>query len=243
MKTIFLAASILLLLKLTSSHSQTIQTINLVEECSMDVTPDLLLIDYNIESTDKKESESMAKLNAHVTAGLAELAKIGFPKEDLKLSGFNVNKDLDFTGGKMKDNGFRAEQNIRIKVPLAKKELIGKLMESMTIDPQVNVHVSVSSALSAELETKTREALIVKVIEQAKTKALLIAKSLNVILTDVHSVDQKSTLHSVTSSLGEGFLHAEVAYKNENNWSMTSVDEIEVSETIHIVWNIKGINN
>ena len=113
--------------------------------------------------------------------------------------------------------------------------MVGKLLESLTSDPSINVEVNIETALSPILESKTKEELMLKSIENAKSKAELIAKALHVTLNNIQTIDQLKR-SNFESSQAEGYLHSELTY--ENNWTMSSLAEIEVSESIHIVWTI-----
>jgi uncharacterized protein YggE len=239
MRAIFLLFPAVLFFFTTSAQDD--NTINITEEYKISVSPDLLLIDYKVLSRDKKEAEALSKLNSNLEAKLHELIRAGFSKNDLKLNAFVIEEKGDFWEGKVKRYGFEASQVIKIKIPVTRKEMIGKLIESMSTNPQIIVRIDVNSGFSEELETRIKEDMVVKAVQKGNRKAELIAGALNVKLGTLKTATYGSLIFDRSSRQGEGYLHSEGAFKvaDENTWNMYSVADVEISENIHLVWDIQ----
>jgi uncharacterized protein YggE len=220
-------------------HAQDSKTIDIIERCNISITPDLLNVDYTVFTVEKKESDAIAKLGSQIDTKLKELVGLGFVKDDLKIGEFSINEERDLSSEKRKSLGFKAEQVIEIRIPIARKSIIGNLIESISSSPDIKVYVTVTTGLSPELQKKTREAMLISALKNATDRANLIASSLGVELSDVKTVhynpDGKHG-REVFSSQSVGYLHSDAAFRE--TWTMHSVAEEEISESIHVVWNI-----
>ena len=220
------------------------ETIDIIETSHKSVVPDILVLDYDITVVQKSEKEAISILAKQMDEQIANLISVGFDKDKLKLSDFNLSEKNDWEDGKSKNLGFEAKQSIKVKIPISEKEIIGKLIESLSLKKISNVYVSVSSELSEDLENKTRLELISLAINKAKTKAGSIANSLDSKLGKIKTVEygdlmQRQLERTVRFVPPRLEINKNRTEMDSSPWGMLGASETDLYEKIHIIWTIE----
>ncbi len=218
--------------------------IDVIESSKKSITPDVLVIDYEISVVDKNEKTAMTILKKQMDMQIDNLLSLGFSKEKLKLSDFSLEEKSEWDDGKNKNLGYEAKQSINIRLLISEKEIIDKLMESLSLLKIENVHINISTELSSDLENKTRLELIGDAIKSATQKATVIANGLNVKIGKVHTVEYGDLIYRPIPRMVR-FVppRSESVHKDmkmdSSPWGMLGSNELEISEKIHIIWKIE----
>ena len=188
--------------------------------------------EYDYEETMKLAADSVNVLqNAIKTAG--------FDKKDLKTTNFNIrthyesyrDKDDNY---KSKFDGYICEQGLKLEFDF-NTEVMSKVLTAIgkaPIEPNLNIQFSVKD------KDAVNEELLIRATENAKRKAEILTKASNVTLGDLISIDY---------NWGELHLYSNTRFMiQEQNMSMAKMsapdiepDDIDVSDTVTFVWEIK----
>ncbi len=234
-----------LLIAFATYAQTTPQTISLTGEAHKKVTPDMAVISFSINGKDKEENVALTKLNTQTQQVVDKLVAAGFTKDQLKIADYNLNEDYDYTNGKSKKVGYVASQTIVLKFKV-EKEKISKLFGKFSDEKTENVNVSFNTEISDELQDKTTNELIVTAIQDATKKATIIAVTSKLKIKMAKDVEYKipSNNYERTASYGQSMIKFNAMAKDSNAESSflnINVNEVEISETIKIVFLVEGL--
>jgi uncharacterized protein len=101
-------------------------------QSSLEVTPDLITIYYNVE-TKAKTSKEAEDTNSLIVENLKDaIVSYGFSEDDLKTQGFSIYPEYDWTSGKQNLIGYRATHSLKIELSSEDTEKLGNLIDAGT---------------------------------------------------------------------------------------------------------------
>jgi len=136
---------------------------------SIQATPDLLTVYYQIETTEDNASSASDANDEILDKLILELAKEGFVRDELKTQNFNVYPNYEYKNGKQTQNGFRAVHSLKIELS---EEEFDKISE--VIDAGVNSGAGISYInfeLTQELQSQYKAEALELASKDAKVKA------------------------------------------------------------------------
>lgn len=212
------------------------QTISLTGEAHKMVTPDIAVITFNITGRDKEENVAASKLNASIQQITDKIINAGFKKEDIKISGFGVNEDWDYSSAKARKIGYMASQSLIIKCKIT-KERLSSLFEKFSNEKTENVNVNFGTEVSDELCEKITAELIVLAVQDAAKKATLIATASKLKIKSSKNISYHTPLPDIYPG---GVMNMKFSAAREPNadsaFSNFAVDDIRMSESIQITY-------
>jgi uncharacterized protein YggE len=166
------------------------QTISVAGQSQIDVTPNLITINFNLESrattaTEAKDTNTV-KYNDFVSA----LENLAITEDQIKTNSFNVYVDYIWQNGVRKDNGYVAAHSIQIELPTEESEKVGNIIDSGVNSGALISYINFE--LSKELEKEKKLEATLKATEDAKTKAEAMAQGLGKSLGKIVSVSDSS---------------------------------------------------
>ena len=214
------------------------RTITIKGTGKVSVKPDLIIITMQLESHDYDYEKTMKLAAESVNILQNAIIKAGFNKEDLKTTDFNIrthyesyrDKDNNY---KSRFDGYVCEQGLKLEFDFNTSVLSNVLTSigKATVEPNLNIQFSVKD------KDAINEELLIRATENARRKAEVLARASNVTLGDLISIDY---------NWGDLYLYSNTSYMMENNCLAfkTSApdiepDDIEVSDTVTFVWEIK----
>jgi uncharacterized protein YggE len=214
------------------------RTITIKGTGKVSVKPDLIIITMCLESHDYEYEKTMKLAAESINILQNAIEKAGFNKDNLKTTDFNIrthyesyrDKDNNY---KSRFDGYICEHGLKLEFDFDTEVLsnlltaIGKAM----VEPNLNIQFSVKD------KDAVNEELLIRATENAKSKAEILTKASNVTLGDLISIDY---------NWGDLYLYSNTNYNMEDRCMAfkTSApditpDDIDVSDTVTFVWEIK----
>ena len=206
------------------------------------VTPDtmrILITQKNVmdtyEAAIKDSAESKAYLNETI-------GKIGFKKEDLKTTYFNVDTKYDqyrdkYDNWKEKFIGYEYVHRMKLEFP-KDNDLLGMVLEALAKcagEPEFSIQYTVSDPEAAKNE------LLAKAIEDSKAKTEVLSRAAGVSLADVLTVDYSWGEMEIYSRPIMSLECSSVDCIKEPTGIGLDIDpdDIDLTDTVTVVWGIK----
>jgi uncharacterized protein YggE len=167
----------LLLLLSSATYGQTTQELEVRGYGRLKSQPDLGVISASVTTIQKDFGTTVSVLTSDTEKLLTHLEKVGFKRNEIKTTDFQVRENTVYRHGNSYDSGFVGSQSLRIEFENT-KENIAKLIDSFTKSP-VEAQFSFHFTVSDNLRDKIQDELIKKAIGDAKQKSKLIADASN----------------------------------------------------------------
>jgi uncharacterized protein len=200
--------------------------------------PDLVTFTLNVEKKDVTESSSITLLNKEIDALVKSLNEIGFDNKSIKISDYNVSGVQD----EQKKKLYSATSNLKLEFGLDTKRIDAIYNTILKADLK-DIDISFEVKLSDSLEKAIRIKLVQFAIEDAKSNAYNIAKTLNIKLAGIRKVQKTSqglleTDKAVTANFTPPKLVSDREVRYTTPFDKFQVDDIELLEDITIVYEI-----
>ncbi|MBT3405067.1 SIMPL domain-containing protein [archaeon] len=207
-------------------------------EASIKVTPDIVGVYFNVETSGTTSKEAK-DANSEIVDGLiTELLKQGFERKQIQTQNFNIYEDYDWTNGQRIPKGFKATHSIKVELSSENSEKIGEIIDA-GVDAGARISY-INFELSQELQNTHKAEAMKLAAQDAKTKANAIAEGLseklgNLVSTSSNDFDyQPWRLHeAVGSGISED---AELAKEASTN---IQPSEREISARVTAVFKLK----
>ncbi|WP_460517712.1 SIMPL domain-containing protein [Cyclobacterium sediminis] len=149
------------------------------------ILPDEALINVSLKEKALKTASATEGLNQKAAEVTKALEKSGVKNYELKADNYFVNINRVYTKGTSKDSGYVASQNLRILVKDTAQELV-KIMQAL--HDTIDMGFQLSFQLSDSKRKEYQEELLRMALQDAKSKAMLIANTLELGDIAVHQV-------------------------------------------------------
>ncbi len=196
-KTWIIAGTIMLLALLATyiifQFSPT-QTISVNGQSQIEVIPDILTMNFLIESIATTASEASDTNTEKYNAFVSSITSLGVYGEKIKTTNINVQKNYEWNNGQRVDKGYIATHNVKIELD---SEETNKL--SQILDEGIGAGALISYInfeLSSELEKGKEAEAIQAATENARSKAENIAQGLDAKLGSIVSVTDSNTYYN-----------------------------------------------
>lgn len=237
-------AIIVLLMALTVplvpyAQGQPPATINVMGKSKKLIMPDLAVFNVHISATDKDEAVAVKQMNDLVNETLGRLKKEGFTEQQIKLTGYAVNINYDYSQGKPRKVSYTAWQSFTVKFPMEKDRVLN-IMNKLTANQSEGLQVSFYTDVSDDLKTKTSNDLVQQAIQDAKGKADMMAKAAGYRVKNVMDITYGVDLRQYPQPLmyDKRTMNMEAAQSGENANYFT-VNEIEFNEEVKLTYAIE----
>ena len=207
----------------------------------MKLRPDIAIFSLTVEKTDTIEKNAIKNLNIEIDALVKALYKLGFTNKTIKISDYDISsnnyRDEEDKKKYIASNALKLELEIDTKLIDA---LYGEIQKAELTD----LDISFDTKVSDSLEKKTRLILVQQAIEDAKTNASNIAKSLDVKLVRVKQVSKyKEGLTNLAMEINlVKFTPPKVVSDTQivfnTSFDKFQVEDVELEEKITIVYEI-----
>lgn len=202
----------------------------------VNLKPDLIVIELRLDSLDMNYEQAMVVATQSVDEVNQLLSKVGFKKEDLKTTNFNVSTqyrgEQDKTGQYIQIfEGYLVHHELKLEFDFDQALLTRTLstISSAKAMPKLDIRFSIKD------QTKVSEALLVKATENAKSKALVLAKASGVVLGDLMVIDY---------NWGELHLYSRTNYAMEDTMMLKTAamapdiepEDISLSDNVTFIW-------
>lgn len=223
----------LFLFPLLLSAQPPLRTIDVTGTGTYKTMPDLGILTIEASVVRETFADAVKGLTAKTDQLTAQLQMIGFKKESIITTNFNVMQNTVWENGKNLEKGYIAQQNISVEFPNS-NERIATIINSF-MNSKNDVRFSFRFILSPERETAVNNELLKRAVADARSRAEVIAASANVKLGAVRSINYRSQ-----SPPGVPRILAYKAMAAEQEPSMGfNVKELTLTDDVTVVWDIQ----
>lgn len=218
------------------------RTIRVTGKGKISVTPDrirLLIKQTNILDTYEMSIKDSAENKEYLND---RLCKIGFKKEDLKTTYFNVDTKYESYRDKYdnwKEKFLGYEYVHRMKIEFEKdNETLGKVLSVMAKckgEPEFSIQFTVSDPEASKNE------LISRAVEDSRVKAQVLSKAAGVGLGDIITIDYSwGELDIYSRPIDEIKCYSLCDSEGDSTDIGLDIeaDDIDITDTVTVVWNI-----
>lgn len=218
------------------------KTIKITGKGKVSVKPDIIRLNMTMEES-YKEYEATLRQSSETTKILKELfVSLGFKNDDLKTRSFDIN--TKYESYKAKDQswkkrliGYTYTLHMLIEFDADNKKL-GEILYALAhsvITPEISIEYTVSDP------EKHKDKLLKNAIEDSKHKAEVLANAADVKLGDIVSIDYSwGEINFVSEPIQNfAFTSAEKTTGSPGYDIDIEADDIDVTDTVTVIWNIK----
>jgi uncharacterized protein YggE len=155
-------------------------------QSSIEVTPDLITVYFNIEEVadTSKEAEDVVseKVNRLVNNIIAE----GFSRDEIKTQNFNIYPEYEWKDGEREEAGYRATHSLKVEFSAEETSKIGDVIDAGTESEAMISYINFE--LSEELQQEKKAEAIKLAAQDAKVKAEAMADGFGLRVGKLQSV-------------------------------------------------------
>ncbi|MEO9802596.1 MAG: SIMPL domain-containing protein [Reichenbachiella sp.] len=207
--------------------------LNVTGQATLTLQPKRTIISYSIGSTKDSYDEAIASMTNRIDALTLSLAKIGFKKEEIKTSNFNIRQNRKYRQGEPKGEEYIATQSLEIRFDHSTKRLLEVL--NKTASDESAPTVSIAFGMSEEQEKSAKELLIQMAVADAKRKADLLAKETGYSIQGIKEINYGNTYNSPQPYRGNMGMMKSFA---ENDMSNFEAKDLTIRDQVFISYEI-----
>jgi len=204
----------------------------------IDVMPDLVTVYFNVETSGDTATE-VKDANAEIVDNLiVELIKIGFSRDEIQTSNFNVYPDYEWNNGRRTEKGYKATHNLKVEMSTDESGKIGDVIDAGVDSGALLSYINFE--LSTELQNTYKAQALEQASQDARIKAESVAKGLDKSLGSLVSVSTSDfnyypwrAYSMEDSSVGATVEEAKLAATN------IQPSEQTVSASVSVVYKIR----
>ena len=217
------------------------RTIRVTGKGNLKLHPDLTRIGITMSEIHKDYAETLKKSSEDTESLAALLSRFGFARSDLKTLNFSI--DAEYESYREKDEykqrfaGYRYRHAMKIEFSSDNGRLGNVLyaLANSALRPEFNIAYTVKDREAAKNE------LLAKAVDDAKKKAAVLAGAAGLALGDIQTVDYsfgeiEMVARPVNRLMAAGKMVRESAQESLD--MDFEPDDIEVSDTVTVVWEI-----
>ena len=208
--------------------------------------PEIIYASVNVKSESEDYSDCQNKLLAKMERVKSSILKQNISNELIKTNEITINERQEYISGKMTKTGFTGSISLIIESQYS-PDISKKLLTSFTTDSLV-LNYTIGFKLSEKQKSQLRQLAITKAVDDAKERALLIAKSSNVKLIKLNSITYLDD--EITFNRDNDIIKTEIRPTQEvfvtirgNNSNTPNIDfnpkEIGIIKSIRMEWTIE----
>lgn len=215
------------------------RTIRVKGKGKISVKPDMIRLDITANEV-CKEYEEVIEKSAFCIKNIKEMVRrSGLNNKELKTLKFDVDSKYESyrdKNGNYKNRlvGFQYTQKFYIKFPNDNLQL-GKILYELS---HFDVNVEFSIKHTVKDITAFKNELLAKAVQDSKIKAEILSKSSGVSLGDIINIDYSWGEIEIYSEPIQNYCLAESTISEPYNIDIEA-DDIDVQDTVTIVWEIK----
>jgi len=199
--------------------------------------PDLIIITMNLSTITPTYELTMKKATDEIELIRNALLSVGYERQDLKTTDFNIETQYDSYKDKAGNyqrrfSGYKCSHSLKLEFDLNIKQL----GETLTAISTCGVSPEFQIAFSIKDKNAISEELLENAIMNAKEKAAILTKAAGVKLSTIQRIDY---------SWGEIYINSQTKYNDlmlmEAGTSPMEIepDDIDANDSVTIVWAIE----
>jgi len=166
------------------------------------ISPDLGVLSIQITQIDKEFRQTIVGINTKTKDVTRQLTTIGFKESDIKTTDFQITQNRIYRRDAFIDSGFIAIQNVEVEFNY-QKETITKILTEFS-KSKTDFKLNFDFKLSDSLKSRVQDQLIQLAVQDAKTKALVLATAAGVKLRKISNITYGLTNYEVMNQMDRG---------------------------------------
>jgi uncharacterized protein YggE len=162
--------------------------IAVIGEASGSYVPDMIVFNFSINATDKKQLEAVESLNKQVEVHINKLVSLGVKAKEIKLTNYGLDDAVDYSGEKPKNIGYEATESFELELKYS-VGIFNMIVDSVSVTKMKDLSFSYLMTFSDSLKNVIKNELIKKASDNAEAIAVTLAKSRNVRLKSIFSIE------------------------------------------------------
>jgi uncharacterized protein YggE len=217
--------------------------IAVIGESSGTYIPDMITFHFSIDVIEKKQDDAVRKLNEQANLFVDKVINLGINPKEIKLSSYNLQQALDYSGDKAKSIGYEASESLELEIRYSENSF-NQFIDSISGTKFPNLSFNYMLTFSDSLRDEILKDLVKKASDNAMNIARTLADSRNVQLGDVYSIEYTK---NIASLYGVEYIPpppsvSEISYHRDSspqiNSDRISLKGIEKSQQVRIVYII-----
>jgi uncharacterized protein YggE len=188
MKKVILIALFLKTAQLFCQTTISDNYIAVIGEARSTFVPDMITFNFSLNVTEKKQAEAVEKLNSQANLFIDKVSSLGINTKEIKLENFSLNEAFDYSGEKIKSIGYQASENFELEIKYSEKDF-NMFIDSISGTKFANLSFTYNLTFSDSLRNKIKNELICQASDNAFQIAQTLAKSRNLELGDIYSIE------------------------------------------------------
>jgi len=206
-------------------------------DATLSVIPDQSQVSIYIKTENKNIGETVDEMDKQTKEIIQRIKKIGFSKEDIKTTNYNLREKTIYKEKKRIKDGYIASQHIELTFPYDAKRL-DKLLYSFS-ESKERANLNFSFTISEERKQKAKDELLRLSIIEAKRKAQIMANSAEVSLGKIVRISYHKDHNTNYPKPYFRSNSVEQLNADKSSFSEMSLKEINMSDKISIQWKIQ----
>ncbi len=205
-------------------------------------SPDLVVLSMVFESRDLIYENAMDNAAQAIERLNTALETVGFEKKSVKTTNFNVHTDYEYKRTRNGDNervfnGYVVKHNLKVEFDFDSK----RLAKTLSVVGSCLAHPQLTISFTVKDPTAIKEEMLRLAVENAKRKAEILCDAAGKQLGDLLSIDYNWGELNVYSDTRYGMEDRCLAAPMMEKCAEIDIepDDIDVSDTVTFVWEIK----
>lgn len=203
---------------------------------NVQVAPDQAVINMTVRAIDMDINQAVKQLEEKSGRLTERLRAAGFRREEIKTSQLNVQDNGRWRNGEYVDSGYVAQQFIELKFK-RDQQRITRLLDAFSREDGAEALFQFGFALSDDARQQADEELIRKAVEDARSKARVIAQASGVKLGKIRSIVYGQPDYR-PMPMQQEMMDMKMREGQEQSFADMEVREIEMQDSILVYWDI-----
>lgn len=163
-----------------------------------------------------------------------DLKKKGIAKESIHTNNYSITENMVFDGGKRVQQGFKGSVNVMLAANYS-PQLIHKVLESVS---SYKLNYTINFSMSEDQLQRLTKIAMVRAVEDAKQKALILAEASNVQLGSILKISYGIDQYRPEPFLSERMMSSQTDELSQNELNL-SPPMTSLFKTVLIIWEVK----
>jgi uncharacterized protein YggE len=176
--------------------NETGEFIAVIGEATGTYIPDMITFHFSINIIEKKQAEAVQKLNEQSNLFIDKVTNLGINSKQIKLSNYNLEEAFDYSSEKSKSIGYEASEDFELEIKYS-TEVFNRFIDSISNTKFKNLSFTYEQTFSDSLSNQIRNDLITRASDNAMEIAQTLAKSRQVKLGTIYSIEYTRNVASL----------------------------------------------
>ncbi len=215
------------------------ETISVNGQSQLEVTPDLITINFNLETIADTASEAKDSNQIKYNNLISALKALEIPEEEIKTTNINIYPYYTWNDGERKEEGYRATHTIQIELPIDESDKTSEIIDAGVNSGALINYINFE--LSKELREETKSKATLEATEDARVKAESIAEGLGKSLGKIVSVTDSNFNYypGPLYARSEEMAIADAGVEAKESVQSITPGDQTVYATVNIIYKIK----